>query len=313
MSDKLHRFLLENLHVRGEWVSLQSSWQEIQKTADYPKPVRHVLGEALAAISLLAESLKFDGSLILQIRGTQPVTMLVVQATSTGGLRGIAHWDGDIPENSTFNELFGKGTIIISVEPNSTAKGNRYQSLIALEGESLADCLKDYFEQSEQLKTQLWLAVDDNKVAGLMLQALPINKESIDKNIDQDQTNSTTGWQHARVLADTLKDQELLDLDVETLLHRLYHDDDVRLFDEKSLCFECTCSQQKIDNAIRSMGKAEALDIIKEQGSIGVDCDFCNKHYAFDKVDVDKLFVTDDVTIIPNSPNDTNDPGNSVH
>ena len=310
MSDKLRRFLLENLHVRGEWVSLQSSWQEIQKTADYPKPVRHVLGEALAAISLLAESLKFDGSLILQIRGTQPVTMLVVQATSDGGLRGIAHWDGDIPEEATFNQLFGEGTIIISVEPSGTSNGNRYQSLIALQGDSLADCLKGYFEQSEQLKTQLWLVADDEKVAGLMLQALP--RSSQDDSVqraEQAHTNET-GWQHATILADTIKNQELLELDVNTLLHRLYHDDDVRLFDENPLRFECTCSQIKIDNAIRSMGEVEALDIIKEQGSIQVDCEFCNTHYTFDKVDVEKLFIAEDVTVIENPSDDL---GNSVH
>lgn len=309
MSDKLHRFLLENLHVRGEWVSLQSSWQDIQKTADYPKPVRRVLGEALAAISLLAESLKFDGSLILQIRGTKPVTMLVVQATSDGGVRGIAHWDGNIREEATFNQLFGEGTIIISVEPSSTGKGNRYQSLIALQGDSLADCLKDYFEQSEQLKTQLWLAVDDEKVVGLMLQALPRSSDDGIQREEQAHTNEA-GWQHATVLADTIKDQELLDLDAKTLLHRLYHDDDVRLFDANPLRFECTCSQMKIDNAIRSMGEVEALDIIKEQGSIQVDCEFCNTHYERDKVDVEKLFIAEDVTVIENKSDDL---GNSVH
>lgn len=298
MSDQLRRFILENLHVRGEWVVLESSWQEIQKTADYPKPVRHVLGEALAAISLLAESLKFDGSLILQIRGTKPVTMLVVQATSTGGLRGIAHWDGDIPEEATFNQLFGEGTIIISVEPSSSGKGNRYQSLIALQGDSLADCLKDYFEQSEQLKTQLWLAVDDEKVAGLMLQALPRSSQDDTQQVEQE-SSIDTGWQHATVLADTIKDQELLNLDAKTLLHRLYHEDDVRLFDKNPLRFECTCSQVKIDNAIRSMGEVEALDIIKEQGSIQVDCEFCNTHYEFDKVDVEKLFIAEDVIVRP--------------
>ncbi|MEE9445837.1 MAG: Hsp33 family molecular chaperone HslO, partial [Cocleimonas sp.] len=144
--DKLQRFLLENLHIRGEWVSLQTSWQTIQNTAHYPAPVRKVLGEALAAISLLAESLKFDGSLTLQIRGTQPVTMLVVQANSNGGIRGIAHWDGEILPESSFNELFGAGTMVISVEntPKKGAqKGERYQSLVSLEGASLAECFKE--------------------------------------------------------------------------------------------------------------------------------------------------------------------------
>jgi len=148
MSDLLHRFQLENLHVRGEWVSLSQSWQEIQKTTDYPAAIKTVLGEALAAISLLADSLKFDGSLILQIHGTAPVSMLVVQASSDGAIRGMANWEGDISPNATFNDLFQvkdskekQGTMAISVEPNST-QGERYQSLVSLEGNSLSECFR---------------------------------------------------------------------------------------------------------------------------------------------------------------------------
>lgn len=301
MSDKLYRFLLENLHVRGEWVSLKHAWKEIQKTANYPKPVRYVLGEALAAVSLLAESLKFDGSLVLQIQGTQPVTMLVVQANSDGGIRGIAKWQGDIPEGASFNELFGSGTMVISVEnkPKPGAnQGERYQSLVSLEGESLAACLKEYFAQSEQLETQLWLAVDETSASGLMLQCVPSEEFS---EVDQGDN-----WNHASILADTVSQDELLTLGVEELLHRLYHEENLHLFDGKLMHFECSCSQEKIENAIYALGEADANALIVEQGSISVDCEFCDKHYALDKVDVARIFS--DATIV-----DTNNGKGIVH
>ncbi len=306
MSDKLHRFTLENLHVRGEWVSLKSTWKEIQKTADYPEPLRHVLGEALAAISLLAESLKFDGSLILQIRGTQPVTMLVVQASSKGTVRAIAHWNGELPKNATFNELFGAGTMVISVENNPKPgqnKGERYQSLVSLDGKTLADCLKEYFAQSEQLSTRLWLAADDDCVAGLMLQSLPSDGIS---DIKDDQE----GWSHATILADTLKDEELLTLDVQELLHRLYHEENLRLYDAKPIHFKCTCTQEKIDNAVYSLGEVEANGLLKEQGEISVDCEFCNTKYTLDGVDVKRIFTENEVSILPSSGDDGS---NTIH
>lgn len=289
MSDKLHRFLIENLNIRGEWVSLNNSWQEIQNSAKYPKAVRHVLGEALAIVSLLAESLKFDGSLTLQIRGTQPVTMLVVQATSEGDIRGIAKWQGEILDNTPFSELFGAGTMVISVEnnPKSEArKSEQYQSLVSLEGDSLATCLTEYFAQSEQLETKLWLAVDDKSVAGLMLQSIPTEATAND-SLD---TNEKNNWNHATILADSLSKDELLSLDVKTLLHRLYHEEDLRLYNPKPLRFKCSCSQTKIDRMIYAFGETDANALIQEQGTIDVDCEFCNKHYVLDKIDITRLF-----------------------
>lgn len=289
--DKLQRFLLENLNIRGEWVSLQSSWKAIQETADYPAPVREVLGESLAAISLLAESLKFDGSLTLQIRGTQPVTMLVVQANSNGGIRGIARWEGEIPNGASFNELFGAGTMVISVEntpKKGVQQGERYQSLVSLEGDSLASCFKEYFTQSEQLNTQMWLAADEKIATGLMLQSLPEDS--------QDLATQESNWEHATILADTVKDEELLSLNSDELLHRLYHEEDLRVYEASPLRFECTCSQQKIEDTVHSLGESEVNDILSEQGSISVDCEFCNTHYELDSVDVKRLFVDADVT-----------------
>jgi len=297
LSDKIHRFHLENLNVRGEWVSLTSVWKEIQKTADYPKPVRDVLGEALVAISLLAESLKFDGSLILQIRGTQPVSMLVVQANADGAIRGIARWQGEIADDAVFHDLFGDGSMVISVENNTknlkagAQQGERYQSFVSLEGDTLAECFKEYFAQSEQLKTRLWLAVNDKCAAGIMLQSLP----------NDDPEKSAQGWNHATILAETLKNEELLELDVKDLLHRLYHEEDLRLYDAKPLRFECSCSQQKIENTIKSLGEKEANEILEDQGSITVDCEFCNTNYILDSVDIKRLFSHADVTDISGS------------
>ena len=293
MSDSLHRFQLENLHVRGEWVSLDSSWREILSNAEYPEPIKQVLGEALVAISLLAESLKFDGSLILQIRGALPVSTLVVQATSNGAIRGMANWQGEIADDAKFQDLFiaegqGLATMVISVEPNAS-QGERYQSLVALEGESLAESFTKYFSQSEQLKTRLWLAVDNTRAAGLMLQCLPSESSEI-----QDE-----GWNHATILADTVTKEELLNLTSQTLLHRLYHEEDLRIYEDKVIHFECSCSNEKIDNTIRAIGEAEANSIIEEQGQITIDCDFCNTQYKLDSIDVKRLFVEADVTDIP--------------
>lgn len=297
MSDKLHRFFLENLHTRGEWVSLKTSWQDIQKTTNYPEPVRQVLGEALAAISLLAESLKFDGSLTLQIRGTHPVTLLVVQASSEGTIRGIARWQGEIIDNTSFNDLFGAGTMVISVESHAknskkgAQQGERYQSLVSLQGETLADCFKEYFAQSEQLNTRLWLAADDNCAAGMMLQSLPA--DDIELSILQN------NWEHATIIADTLSNKELLELDAEDLLHRLYHEEELRLYDAQAVSFKCSCSQEKIENTIYSLGETEVTDILAEQGCISIDCEFCNTHYELDSVDIKRLFSKADVTDMP--------------
>ena len=247
--------------------------------------------EALAAISLLAESLKFDGSLTLQIRGTQPVTMLVVQANSNAGVRGIAHWQGDIPDDAPFKQLFGAGTLVISVE-NTPRKGQQqgehYQSLVSLEGESLAECFKEYFTQSEQLKTQLWLAADETHAAGMMLQSLP--EDELDKVAQAD------NWTHATVLAETIKKEELLNLGSKELLHRLYHDEDLRIYEAKPVHFECSCSQQKIEDTIYSLGEKEANEIIAEQGNISINCEFCNTRYQLDSVDVKHLFSDNDET-----------------
>jgi len=276
--DKLHRFLIDDANVRGEWVQLDKAWQALTDCADYPAPVRQMLGEAFAAVALLSATIKYKGTLVIQVNGGNPLSMLVVQATSEGKMRGMARWSDDVDVEATVPNLFGKeATLVITVEPEE-GQGERYQSIVGLEGNTLAECLTAYFEQSEQLKTRLELAVGETSVAGLMVQRLPGTAE------DED------GWKRTRMLAETVKTDELLTLDVETLLHRLFHEENLRLYDAEALGFECGCSQKKVDDMLIGLGRKEAQETLREQGKIEVTCDFCNTHYQVDEIDLERIF-----------------------
>jgi len=274
-NDRLYRFLIENSHVRGELVHLNATWQAVLERADYPDTVKKVLGEALAACALLAATIKFDGALILQIRGDGPLHLLVAQTTSEGSMRAIARWNDEVPQQG-LHEIFGQGQMVITIEPKH---GEAYQGIIALEGENLKDALEAYFTQSEQLNTRLWLAADKNSCGGFLLQELPGDK------------HDDISWEHFHQLADTLQQDEILQLPPQDILHRLFHEEDIRLFDPEPMCFRCSCSKDRISSVLASLGSDEVHDILEEQGKIEVDCEFCNAHYEFDRIDVDALFA----------------------
>ena len=287
-NDRLHRFIIENTHVRGEIVHLDATWQAVLERADYPKNVRAVLGEALAACALLAATIKFKGSLILQIRGDGPLHLLVVQTTSEGSMRAIARWKGKVPEHN-LKSIFGNGQMVMTIEPE---QGESYQGIIALQGEHLKHAIEAYFTQSEQLNTQLWLTANNDSCAGLLLQEMP-------QSITDDSEDNDEAWQKANHLASTITDEELLDLPVIEVLHRLFHEDDVRLFEPAPLCFSCSCSRERISTMLLSLGIQEVHDIIEERGNISVNCEFCNAHYEFDKVDVETVFAAASQPEIP--------------
>jgi len=274
--DSLHRFIIERTNVRGEWVHLDSTWQALLERGDYPEPVRRLLGEALAAVALLSTTIKFDGSLIMQVTGNGPVSMLVVQADGNRHLRGLAHWEGEVPE-SDLGTQFGHARMVITIDPG--AGKERYQGIVELEGNSLADALREYFTRSEQLPTRLWLCADEEQAAGILLQALPGEEPDPD------------AWDRAIALAETVTDQELLKLPASELIHRLYHEEDVRLFEREPVSFRCSCSAERVENMIRNLGAEEAQSIIAEEGAINVTCEFCNAKYYYDSVDVEALFV----------------------
>jgi len=284
-NDQLHRFMIENTRVRGELVHLSASWKAVLERYDYPENVQRVLGEAFAACALLAATIKFEGSLILQIRGDGPLHLLVVQATSEGTLRGLARWSNTVPEHDLKN-IFGYGSMVITIEPS---KGEPYQGIIALEGEHIQDAIENYFKQSEQINTRLWLAANETSCTGFLLQELPESEQDKHSNLGENHHD----WQHAEALGNTISNAELLSLSTIEILHRLFHEDDIRLFDPSPLSFRCSCSNERIAKMIISLGINEARGIISEQGKIQVDCEFCNARYIYDSVDVEKLFASD--------------------
>ncbi|MGE5624218.1 MAG: Hsp33 family molecular chaperone HslO [Bacillota bacterium] len=273
--DTLRRFIFEELPVQGRHVHLDATWRAALERQDYPAPVRALLGETMAAAALLSATLKFEGSITLQIQGTGPVHLLVVQCTSGLKLRGLARWNGDVAA-ADFRTLVGDGRLVMTIEQNG--KVERYQSIVPLEGASLSTSLENYFERSEQLATRLWLTAGDGSAAGMLLQVMP------DRKADAD------AWQHVTVLTDTLKDAELTGLSAQELLHRLYNEDDVRLFDAAPVAFRCQCSRERIEDTLRSLGHAEVESVLQDQGRVDVDCEFCGKRYSLDAVDVESLF-----------------------
>ena len=284
--DSLHRFVFERLGVRGELVRLDASFRAVLERHPYPGPVQRPLGEALAAVLLLTATLKFEGSLILQAQGEGPLRTLVAQGTHNRTVRGLARWDGDVPQGD-LTRLFGSGHLVLTLDP---ARGERYQGIVPLEGSGLGAAIEAYFGHSEQLPTRLWLAVDGHRAVGLMLQRMPGESE------DED------GWNRTTMLADTVTDQELLTLPVEQLLRRLFHEEDVRLFEPEPVAFRCDCSRGRIADTLRGIGRQEVDAIIAEQGSVEVTCEFCNRDYAFDAVDAHQLFAD---SVVPADTNRT--------
>lgn len=279
--DTTQRFMFEHADVRGELVSLDQSYREVLAKHDYPESVKALLGEMLAATVLLSTTIKFDGLLILQARSSGPLSTLMVECSSDQALRGIARYSEEI-QGDSLPELMPDGILTITIDPQ---EGQRYQGIVPLEGHSLADALSAYFDNSEQLPTRFRLQADGRTSRGFLLQALPA-----DRQIDPEDRDAT--WEHLSILANTLTAEELLSLDNQTLLHRLFHQEDLRLFDPAQVRFECSCSAERSGNALVSLGRDDALALLAEQGGeIEVDCQFCNARYRFAEAELTDLFA----------------------
>jgi molecular chaperone Hsp33 len=274
--DSFQRFLFEDLGIRGELVRLDASWQAVRERRAYPPTVEAQLGQALAAALLLSATIKFQGSLILQAQSSGPLQTLVAQATHRRTIRGLAHWRGDVAGH-TLDEIYGDGRLVLTIQNEGAAEP--YQGIVALEGANLAEAIQTYFSRSEQLATRLWLAADGQRAAGLFIQELP------------SQQRDPEDWERIAFLAETVTDSELLHLPSEQLLYRLFNEETVRLFEPESVAFRCGCSRERIEGVLLAMGRAEMESIVHEQGSVDVDCDFCNRHYRFDSIDVGALFT----------------------
>lgn len=274
--DQIQRILFEQIDVRGVVAGLETSYQAVLARHDYPPVLQRVLGEMLAAVGMLSSTLKFEGRLLLQAEGEGQVKMLMAECNQHQDLRAIARYDGELADDLSFDQLLQNGRLALTIEPE---KGQRYQGVVPLEGDTLAQCLQAYFEQSEQLGTSIQLAADGKQAAGLMLQVMPVEGRG-----DED-------WNRISMLASTLKDEELLRLDNEALLFRLFHEEVCRLYEPQPLQFRCDCSRERSAEALKFMTEQELLDILKEQnGVIDVGCQFCNQTYNFDETDIRALF-----------------------
>ncbi len=283
MSDFTQRFLFDDNDVRGEFVALEQSYAEVLARHEYPAPVALLLGELLAAAALLCDTLKFDGILVLQARSSGAVPLLMVEMTSDRHVRGIARYEAEqIGAAHGLRELLPDGVLAITVDPKN---GQRYQGVVSLDGENLAACFSAYFALSQQLPSRFWLCADGQRARGLLLQQLPADRLTDDEE-------RAERWEHVVTLADTLSVAELLSVDNETLLHRLYHQETVRVFEPHALSFGCNCSRERSANALFSLGATDAQQLLEERGGVvDIDCQFCNQRYRFDATDLTQLFA----------------------
>ena len=277
-ADKLQRFLFDKADIRGEIVQMKDTWQAMLSNHNYPRILRHYLGEVVAASVLLSATIKFEGSLTIQASGDGAITLMVVECSNDFGVRGVAKYQHPFPDEDSIKTLLGSGTLVITIEQAKT--NERYQGIVTLEGDSIAEFLEAYLLRSEQLATRIFLAADEQIAAGLLLQRLPR------KTADNDH------WEHITHLGSTIKDDELLGLEINKILHRLYHEEDIRLFDAEAVYFECSCSRIKVARMLKSLSHHEAVEIIREQGNISVDCEFCGKVYQFDEIDIAEVYST---------------------
>lgn len=287
MTDKdlLHRFLFSDEHIRGELVQLNQSVDKLLSNADYPKEITALLSEMSSAAALLSATLKFEGEISLQIQGKGIVNYAVITATHKLTFRGVARWDESLTElPQDFKSLCSDAVLVITLTPE---EGERYQGVVALDQDSFAECIEKYFEQSEQLLTRVYLFSDseqnsDYASAGLLLQVLPKDSGATEKH-------EAETFQHFATLADTLTQDEILSLPVKDILHRLYHEHDIELYDGQKVEYACTCSKQRSAAALLHVEKAELLSIVEQEGIISMNCQYCHKVYNFDAIDVEAI------------------------
>jgi len=300
--DTLQRFVFENTPVRGNLVNLTQTLQQALNQQQLPKGLRSALGELMAASALLSATLKMHGALILQIQSKGLLKLLVVECTTdTAGeisMRATAKWKDGVEDSHNLFDLIEHGQFMITLDPKDGSQA--YQGIVPIEGSSISAILENYMLRSEQIDTKIWLCCDGDSASGMLIQKLPEVMNQITLREDKIESDQET-WSRIGYLANTITNDELLNLPTEVLIRRLFHEEDVRLFNGNTTRFQCSCTRESVSNMLRMLGEEELNSIIVEQGKIEVHCDFCNTLYSFDKVDTTQIIVSD--TTIISSPN----------
>ena len=276
--DTRQRFIFENANVRGEIVRLGPSWRQLHASHPYPAAVLKIMGELLSSTILLSATLKFEGRLTAQLQTDGPINLVVTECTSASTFRGIAQYNDQVTDLN-HETLLQKGILALTIEPE---KGERYQGIIDIPQGNIADAIDDYMLRSQQIDTRIWLAGNEQTIAGLLLQQLPGTETDLSDDPDL--------WNKLLQFSDTIKEQELLEKDFVTLLKLLYPEDDIRVFDPVPVQFRCHCSHEKVKSLLRTLGEADISELLTTQNKVGVNCEFCNKHYEFDQVDIKEIF-----------------------
>ncbi len=288
-SDRLRRFLFERWPVRGQFVRLDAAWRAVIEHHDYPPVLARCLGEAVAATALVAGTLKFKGRLLMQCQGPGPVHLIVAECTDRHAIRGLLRHRGELPDEDTLSALTGGGQLAVTLD--SPQHTNRYQGVVPLSHPGLAACLEDYFDRSEQLPTRLILAASADRAGGLLLQRVASGASASRQEDPHAAGEADDAWRRIGLLAETLTPGELLRQPLEVILHRLFHEEDVRLFEGSPVFFQCVCNRERVVGILRSLGEEEVRDILAERGGVEVRCEFCNRAYRFDPVDAARVFA----------------------
>lgn len=292
MQDSLQKYLLQDRSVRIQTVNLSQAWHDTISHQEYHPVLRNLLGELSVAAVLLASNIKFDGSLILQLQGDGPIALIVVECNHLLQIRATIKTRQEfvIKDTDNLQSLLNankNGRFIVVLDPNNRQKGQQaYQGIVPLIGGTVADVLALYMKSSEQLDTQLFLAANETKATGLLLQRLPAGGG---KEVDQETADQS--WERILHLSSTIKPQEQLSIDEETLIHRLFWQEDLLHYPPQAVTWFCSCSREKVADMLKMLGEKEVESILSEQNQIEVHCDFCGKPYIFDAIDSAKLFL----------------------
>lgn len=277
--DNLQRFIFDNAPVRGEIAHLKETWQTIMNQRNYPPLVKQLLGEALVSCLLLVGTIKFEGQLSLQFQGDNRLSLILVQCDHQLNMRALANFEENLEEEA-YKEAFLQGQMVMNV--NQYHQTQVAQSMVPVKSLSMAENLSWYFSQSEQITTHVWLAADDQGAAGMLLQLMPGEGE--------DSTQKEEFWEYAMHMGQTVTAPELLNLGNEVLLHRLYHESNLRLFESRDVRFKCQCSEEKMRQVLQVLGEEEVNKLLLEYPKIEVNCEFCNQQFLFDSIDTALLF-----------------------
>ncbi|HWW20801.1 MAG TPA: Hsp33 family molecular chaperone HslO [Steroidobacteraceae bacterium] len=280
----LRRFIFEHHPVRGFWIRLEGAWRELRSYRQYTPAVEALLGEAVSATLLLAATLKFRGTLTLQLAGDGHVKLLVAQCTHEFEVRAVANTQSELRGPLNFRELVGDGRLTVTIE--SEERATRYQGIVSLVGDSLAACLENYFETSEQLPTRLALVADAARSAGVLIQKMPAASTQGEALA----AVSQTVWEEAQSNLQALDHELLRQPDAHAVLESICRDQDCRLFSATAVRFACRCNHTRVEGLLRALGFDEIRSIVAEQGAVTVTCEFCGRPYRFDPIDAERLF-----------------------